>query len=215
MRTLNLSIKALIFCWLLTIFKDQFGAGPIASLRRRELKKILVLMMLCLSLVFAVLSSKAEELSKNPKTETTKLDVDEILGRDPTRTDYVSESECIQANRIDSMEVIDKKHIIVEMKSEDYFLIQFKNNCPDLRKGRPVMYDRRSSRLCRLDIIRGLRDSGLNGFEPGVSCFIPGFQSVSKEQVVLIRESMKKARAEYRKNRWRLFPRRKSADAPT
>ena len=177
--------------------------------------KFFFVMMLCSSLLGVTLSVKAEELSKNPKTETTKLDVDEILGRDPTRTDYVSESECIQANRIDSMEVIDKKHIIVEMKSEEYFLIQFKNNCPDLRKGRPVMYDRRSGRLCRLDIIRGLRDSGLNGFEPGISCFIPGFQSVSKEQVVLIRESMKKARAEYRQNRWRLFPRKKSADAPT
>ena len=84
MRRLNLSIKALIFCWVLTIFKHQFGAGPIASLRRRGLKKILVLMMLCLSLLFAVLSAKAEELSKNPETKTTKLDVDEILGRDPT-----------------------------------------------------------------------------------------------------------------------------------
>lgn len=159
--------------------------------------------------------SHADDVSEDKKSKASRLSVEEILSRDPSKKDYVAESECIHAHRIESMEVIDKKHIIVEMKTDDYFLIQFKNNCPDLRKGRPIMYDRRSARLCRLDVIRGMRDSGLNGFEPGVSCFIPGFQSVSKEQVVLIRESMKKARAEYRKNRWRLFPRKKSPDVST
>jgi len=168
-----------------------------------------------MSTVIATPFLNAENLSESSGTKSSKVDVEEILGRDPSKNDYVVENECIHADRIESMEVIDKKHIIVEMKSDDYFLIQFKNKCPDLRKGNPIMYDRRSARLCRLDVIRGVRDSGLNGFEPGVSCFIPGFQSVSKEQVVLIKESMKKARAEYRKNRWRLFPRKKSSDTAT
>ncbi len=169
-----------------------------------------VLALFHILLLIDLSSSHADDVSEDKNSKVSRLSVEEILARDPSKKDYVAESECIHAHRIESMEVIDKKHIIVEMKTDDYFLIQFKNNCPDLRKGRPIMYDRRSARLCRLDVIRGMRDSGLNGFEPGVSCFIPGFQSVSKEQVVLIRESMKKARAEYRKNRWRLFPRKKS-----
>ena len=173
------------------------------------------LALLYMSLLMAVPGLYADDLSEDSESKLSKLSVEEILGRDPSKNDYVVENECIHADRIESMEVIDKKHIIVEMKSDDYFLIQFKNKCPDLRKGNPIMYDRRSARLCRLDVIRGVRDSGLNGFEPGVSCFIPGFQSVSKEQVVLIKESMKKARAEYRKNRWRLFPRKKSSDTAT
>jgi len=177
--------------------------------------KCFVLALLYMSLLMAVPGLYADDLSEDSESKLSKLSVEEILGRDPSKKDYVVEQECIHASRIESMEVIDKKHIIIEMKSDDYFLIQFKNNCPDLRKGRPIMYDRRSARLCRLDVIRGMRDSGLNGFEPGVSCFVPGFQSVSKEQVVLIRESMKKARAEYRKNRWRLFPRKKSPDTTT
>ena len=179
------------------------------------MKKCIVLILFCMSLLMALPVLNSEDLGENSRSKSSKLDVEEILGRDPTKNDYVVESECVHATRIERMEVIDKKHIIVEMKSDDYFLIQFKNNCPDLRKGKPVMYDRRSARLCRFDVIRGMRDSGLNGFEPGVSCFIPGFQSVSKEQVVLIRESMKKAREEYRKNRWRLFPRKKSPDVST
>ena len=150
---------------------------------------------------------------KRPPLVSVTTDVSEILGRDPKKADYVVETDCIQARRIESMEVIDQKHIIVEMKAENYFLIQFKNNCQDLRKNMPVWYERRNARLCRFDIIKGVRDMGFYGYEPGMSCFIPGFQSVSKEQVVLIRDSIKKARAESRKNRWRLFPRKKQSDA--
>ena len=175
-----------------------------------------ILTVLFSSLFAFAYPSLAEEATEDSLAVTkNKIDVSEILGRDPTKEDYVVETECISASRIESMEVIDKKHIIVEMKADDYFLIQFKNNCPDLRKNMPVWYERRSARLCRSDIIKGVRDMGLHGYEPGMSCFIPGFQSVSKEQVVLIRDSMKKARAEYRKNRWRLFPRKKQADAST
>ena len=50
-------------------------------------------------------------------------DVSELLGRDPKKTDYIVETECIPVRRIESMEVIDKKHIIVEMKANNYFLI--------------------------------------------------------------------------------------------
>ena len=164
---------------------------------------------------FAYPSLAEEATEDSPTLTNNKIDVSEILGRDPTKEDYVVKTECISARQIESMEVIDKKHIIVEMKADDFFLIQFKNNCHDLRKNMPVWYERRSARLCRSDIIKGVRDMGLHGYEPGMSCFIPGFQSVSKEQVVLIRDSMKKARAEYRKNRWRLFPRKKQADAST
>ena len=176
------------------------------------MKRVLDLLLLNSILIFSFSNLYAEE-SAVAASKVKKNSIDEILGRDPSRSDYVVEEDCIYAAHIERFEVIDKKHLIIEMKAKEYFMVQFKNNCPDLRRNGPVMYDRRGARLCRHDTIRGIRDSGMNGFEPGLPCFIPGFQSVSKEQVVLLRESMKKARAEHRKTRWRLFPRKKMKES--
>ena len=98
-----------------------------------------ILTALFSSLIVLTFPSFAEETTDDrPSVTKNKIDVSEILGRDPSKEDYVVETECITASRIESMEVIDKKHIIVEMKADDYFLIQFKNNCQDLRKNLPV-----------------------------------------------------------------------------
>ena len=119
------------------------------------------------------------------------LSVEEILNRDPTQSDYVDSPRCINTTRIRDMEVIDEQHIVLRVARADYYLIRFDRRCPGLRRGRPVIYEPGSgSQLCVLDGIRATYDTGLGGISPGMRCSIPSFESVTKEQVSLLKDTL-------------------------
>ena len=120
------------------------------------------------------------------------LSVEEILARDPEQSDYTEEPRCLQTQRIRRMEVIDEKHVSMQVSRDKYYLVQLKHRCPGLRRGKPVMYEPSAgNRLCQLDRIRGVYDNGISGFTPGMPCAINGFQSVTKEQLVMLKDALK------------------------
>lgn len=157
---------------------------------------VLLLYLLCVPCAFAAEDGDSGE-------QTQPLTVEEILTRDPERGEYVEEEKCIQASRIRDVDVIDDRHIAFRMSRNEYYLIQFTNRCHDLRRGKPIHYERNNSRLCRNDVIRGMRDTGAGGLAPGMMCRIPGFQRVTKEQIVLLKDALKAKRREEREARRR------------
>ena len=89
------------------------------------------------------------------------------------------------------MEVIDEQHIVLRVARDEYYLMRFDRRCPGLRRGRPIIYEPGvGSQLCVLDTIRATYDSGLGGISPGMRCAIPGFESVTKEQVALLKDTL-------------------------
>ena len=125
--------------------------------------------------------------------------VDEILNREPELSDYVEENRCINRQRIREFEVIDDKHVAIEMNGQEYYLVRFKHRCPGLRRGSAVMYEGRlGGSLCRHDTIRTLYNEGPGRKRPGIPCQIPGFQSVTKEQLLHLKDALK---AEKRRKR--------------
>ena len=61
-----------------------------------------ILTVLFSSLFAFAYPSLAEEATEDSLAVTkNKIDVSEILGRDPTKEDYVVETECISASRIE------------------------------------------------------------------------------------------------------------------
>ena len=132
-------------------------------------------------------------VAEEPAEVTEKtLSVEEILARDPEQSDYTEEPRCLQTQRIRKMEVIDEKHVSMQVSRDKYYLVQFEHRCPGLRRGRPVMYEPSAgNRLCQLDRIRGVYDNGIGGFTPGIPCAINGFKSVTKEQLVMLKDALK------------------------
>lgn len=129
------------------------------------------------------------------------LSVEEILARDPEQSDYTEEPRCLQTRRIRRMEVIDDKHVSMQVSRDEYYLVQFQHRCPSLRRGKPVMYEPSGgNRLCQMDRIRGIYDNGLGSFTPGIPCAINGFQSVSKEQLVMLKDALKVERRKKKKD---------------
>ena len=129
---------------------------------------------------------------------------EELLTREPTVDDYAGFTRCIDMKRIRTTRVLDERHLVVEMRQKEYYVIQLPRRCPGLRKNRPVMTEPRGRQLCQFDAVRPMNHNGLGGLEPGTRCAIPGFHSVTKEQVAQLRDSLELERQrekEERRNR--------------
>ncbi len=130
---------------------------------------------------------------------------EELMSREPTVDDYAGFTRCIDMKRIRNTKVLDERHLLVEMRQKEYYVVQLARRCPGLRRNRPVMTEPRGRQLCQFDSVRPMYDNGLGGLEPGTRCTIPGFHSVTKEQVVQLRESLelerKRQKEERRKRR--------------
>jgi hypothetical protein len=123
--------------------------------------------------------------------ESTSPSVEEILTREPTAEDYEQQERCIQTRRIRRTEVLDDKHIALDMGRDEFYIIQFEHRCHGLRRNTAVIYETTiSNRLCAMDTVRGTYGSGI-GAMPGPRCSVPGFQKVTKEQVVALKETLK------------------------
>ena len=119
--------------------------------------------------------------------------LDEILQRTDEDSENYTE-RCISTREIRTRHVLDAQHLILEMRNNMYYLVQFPRRCSGLRRGDPISYQTQAGRLCKLDSIRPLEFRG-RGLEPGVPCYIPEFQQVSLEQIDYLKEAMKAERA--------------------
>lgn len=142
----------------------------------------------------AEVEAAAQEEPLSEEERQFQAEVEALLTQDPQRADYVEDVRCIYSRRIRSVEVLDDKHVAFRMGRDKYYLVQFKHRCPGLRKEKPVMYESDQARLCKHDSIRAVYDMGLGNYRPGMKCGIPGFQSVTKEQIVHLKDLLKAKR---------------------
>ena len=126
------------------------------------------------------LSKKEQRALERAKVQSQ---VDVLLSRDPELADYVENERCINTPQVRGVQVLDNRHVAFRVGRDKYFLVQFKRRCPGLRRGQAVMYETRSSRVCTHDPIRPLFEASFGRLEPGIPCYIPGFQSVTREQL--------------------------------
>ncbi len=154
--------------------------------------------MLCVSSL--AMPAGAEETAADAEQSA-----EELMSREPTVDDYAGFTRCIDMKRIRNTKVLDERHLVVEMRSKEYYVVQLARRCPGLRRNRPVMTEPRGRQLCQYDSVRAMYDNGFGGLEPGTRCTIPGFHSVTKEQVAQLRESLalerKREKEERRKRR--------------
>ena len=164
------------------------------------LRVILVLSLaLGASLHASELSSaeaSSEESSQEKASSDTEapLTVDELLAREPSDADYgIEPVRCIPTSRIKSSEVLGDKHVAFKMRGDEYYLVQFERRCMGLEKNGGIIMESGTLQLCRLDRIRGFRRS-FGGMNHGVPCTIPGFQKITKQELVFVKEALKEER---------------------
>jgi len=192
----NMQVASVTRCWLAaTLLVMSMPVWAATEVSDAETK----------SKVEASASEPAETpkktVDKSSTDPTAEMTVDEILTRDPQSSDYVESPRCLSARRIRGVEVIDDQHVLFDLGRDEHYLVQFKHRCPMLRKGRPVIYEPTGNRLCEQDALRGVLEQGLGDLQPGPRCNIPDFQSLTKEQVVQLKEALRSTRDRARDQR--------------
>lgn len=156
----------------------------------------LVTGMLVFWLTCAVTHAETEVVEEGA-AKNSGPSVEELLTRDPEAENYGDTKRCLNRRRIRQTQVLDEKHVSLQIGRDEYYLIQFRRRCPGLRRGGAVMFESRSSSLCALDSLRAMEDWGTQ-MRPGSPCSIPGFQSITKEELLYLKDALK---AERRKKR--------------
>ena len=129
---------------------------------------------------------------ENQESRVFSPEVEAILNQASDSEGYGAMERCIPVRSIRSSQVLDERHIVFELPSRTYYLVQFQHKCPQLRRKSTIAYEPRGSQLCRLDYIHAI-----DNFRPGPMgppCSIPGFYEVTADQVALLRETLKSER---------------------
>ena len=145
-------------------------------------------------------STSGDEASISNSDIKHELTLEEILNQDPQKEDYVEERNCISAHRIRNVKVLDEHHVVFNMRRNKRYLVQFKHRCFGLKPNKPISYEVNFSQVCKSDSIQGL-ETFAGRLQPGQRCRIPGFQSISEEQVTVLKETLKNNRQRAREER--------------
>ena len=98
--------------------------------------------------------------------------------------------ECISLSRLDRTDVIDDRNVLFYMRGDKIYLNQLPRRCSGLRMADRFSYRPTVNRLCSIDSIRPLRDSGPGGLgmSGGISCKLGLFKSITEEEILVLKE---------------------------
>ena len=164
---------------------------------------LLVRLSALMALLLVSVSLQASQRSDSNAADTTEsagreesvaqtspeLSVEEILTTTADPESYGDAPRCIATRRIRSSTVLNDRHVAFRVSTSKYYLVQFRNRCPMLERNATISYETRSDRLCTLDSIRGLIGLGATA-RFGPPCQIPGFQEISREQLVALQQQL-------------------------
>jgi len=164
------------------------------------MKTMVVLWILALVLSGSALSRSASaqesEAAAETGSDTPKLEfppeIERLLTETSDPEEYSDTVRCVRSRSIRQTRILDDRHIVFEMPSKKYYLVQFKRRCQRLQPDSTLVYETRADQLCRLDQIRASNNFGMR--DVGPPCSIPGFVSVTPEQVAQLREYVKARR---------------------
>jgi len=149
--------------------------------------------LLCLGGADSAHAEAATDMETDESQEMVfSPEVEAILSETPDGEGYGELEKCINVRSIRGTEVLDDRHVVFEMPSRKYYLVQFKHSCHQLRRSVTISYESRGNQLCRLDYLRAI-----DSFSPGSigpPCSIPGFYPVTSEQIALLKETLKARR---------------------
>ena len=92
---------------------------------------------------------------------------------------------CISLSRLDRTKVVDDSTILFYMLGPDVYVNKLRHKCPGLARTDAISYRTSLSRLCTVDIITGLRQSG-GGFFPAARCGLGMFVPISEMELELL-----------------------------
>ena len=118
-------------------------------------------------------------------------DIETILTTPLATEDYVEPTRCLSRFKVSSVDIIDKQHVIFFGRGGKAWLNKMRYPCIGLRRHDVPQFDYRlTNKICNLDSFMAV-DMAFSGMRrSSASCVLGDFHPVSREQVILIRETI-------------------------
>jgi hypothetical protein len=115
-----------------------------------------------------------------------------ILDNPLKESDYGRNERCLFPRTYESVEILDKRHLLFVGNRDAMWLNQLRNDCVGLRKDSLLIFEVREQSLCDADSFRSApRNSALSG-EFGVHCTLGHFEPITPAQADLLRDAFAK-----------------------
>lgn len=112
--------------------------------------------------------------------------VDDILAREPKRSDYGSRSvQCINPRGIGKHEVLSDRFVYLDTIGKGGHLLELQTKCHGLRPGVVFGFERKWAKLCVHDVVYAF-PAGVGDIR-GPDCGISRIEKISSEQLEFIR----------------------------
>ena len=112
--------------------------------------------------------------------------VDDILAREPKRSDYGSRSvQCINPRGIGKHEVLSDRFVYLDTIGKGGHLLELQTKCHGLRPGVVFGFERKWAKLCVNDVVYAF-PAGVGDIR-GPDCGISRIEKISSEQLEFIR----------------------------
>lgn len=107
-----------------------------------------------------------------------------------TADPVVETVDCISLNWLDRTDIIDDRNVLFYMRGDQIYLNQLPHRCSGLRVADKFSYRPTINRLCSIDTITPLRDSGPGGLgmTGGIACKLGPFKSITEDDVLVLKE---------------------------
>lgn len=128
-------------------------------------------------------------LDEVPVSERVE-DLETILTMPLATEDYVEPTRCLSRFKVSSVDIVDKQHVIFFGRGGKAWLNKLRYSCIGLRRHDIPQFDYRlANKICNLDSFMAV-DMGFSGMRrSSASCVLGDFHPVTREQVILIRET--------------------------
>lgn len=90
--------------------------------------------------------------------------------------------DCIVVSSIDETDALDDQNLVFKMRGDRIFKNHLPRRCPGLERENRIAYQTRGGRLCSIDTITVLEQSGI-GFRNGFTCRLGEFVPMSPEEI--------------------------------
>lgn len=101
------------------------------------------------------------------------------LGQETSPERDLDATHCIRIDNIDSIDVINDRTLVFNMRAGTSYRNDLPRRCPGLDERDTLMYRSSVGQLCNIDIVTVLDDIGF-GFSPGVSCSLGMFHPITE-----------------------------------
>lgn len=151
--------------------------------------------MRCAALILLLAASRsafAAEADDTPHRDPGPPDIDEILDKPLTESEYRKQSACISMRAVKDVEILDDTLVLFHGKRGELWLNQLSSQCYGLDQDVFLRFRVRAGRYCRLDSFRGMPRFGLISVTP--DCRLGYFETVDEVQVDALRTAVDERR---------------------